>query len=220
MKPNNGGWIACAILLGILAWAPAARGEEKVPKTENGKKAKAVDLSRYKIIKYINPFSPDPPKKEKPPAPKVVKPPPKPPVKVKVEPKNLHFCGVTFDNTLRSNRAMVNVDGKGPRFLKPGDKVGAWEVETVGIDKIKVKGKDGKSRFLNLGERFHDGETVYWETKGGSSRPPSSPPSGASSPSNPPPASPKSGVKLDDAKRREIIERLKARRAAAKKKGK
>jgi hypothetical protein len=220
VKPNRNVWVVATVFLGVLVGVSAARGEEKGPEKGNGKKAKAVDPARYQIIKYINPFSPDPPKKEKPPAPKVEKKPTPPPVKVKVEPKNLHFCGVTFDNTLKSNRAMVNVDGKGARFLKPGDKVGVWELETVSIDKIKVKGKDGKSRFLNLGDRFHDGETVYWETKGGPKSKPSPPPSGVSKPTRSSSGSGSSGVKMDDAKRREIIERLRARRAAAKKKKK
>jgi hypothetical protein len=142
-------------------------------------------------------------------------------VKKKVLPDNLHFAGVTYDNAARAFHAMVEVEGKGPKFMKPGEKVGVWEVTSVSPAGLTVKDKAGKVRTLALGTAFHDGVTVRWEIEGGP--PPSpKPASSASSGSSRKGGSGGSTPKLDDAKRREIIERLKKKRAEAmrKKRGK
>ncbi|MHC4778668.1 MAG: hypothetical protein ACYTFG_08860 [Planctomycetota bacterium] len=191
----------------FLALFPLGAAGEETPKKKNGGKLSAEELKRYEIIKYINPFSPEPPKKPSKPKPKVEKKAPPPPKKVKVLPDNLHFCGVTYDRGGKSYQAMVNVDGKGTKFLTPGGKIGAWEVRKVSVGEMEVRGKDAKSRTLKLGTRFHDGVTVHWRTEGGG-KITTSTTSKPKSPSAPAP-------KIDDAKRREIIERLKARRAAA-----
>ncbi|GEM_PF-2971543 len=207
------GWIAVAAALAVFLPAGAVSAGDG-PKAPAGKKEGAeaeADLSRYEVIKYINPFSPEPPKKPQKPKPKVKPKPKPPPKKVKEAPKNLHFAGVTWDNEKKSFKAMVEVDGKGPVFLAPGGEVGAFKVLRVDMSGMRLKKKGGDLKAVSLGETFHDGETYITRIVGGSesaaekAAPPPSSHSGSSS----------SSSSLSEAKKREIIERLKAKRQAA-----
>jgi len=222
MKGNRA-IFACFAAGAVFLLAGAVLAGDK-PAEPEGKDAKPqADPKLYEVIKYVNPFSPDPPKRPEPPKPTPVKEDPKPVEKVKILPDNLHFAGVTYDNKTRALAAMIEVDGKPTLFLDPAGKVGAWEVVKVDMEGLLLKGKDGKTRTLELGTRFHDGVTVEWRVKGGAPPKKSTSSSGSSAGSGGSSSSKSSGgsvPKLDDARKREIIERLRKRREAAKQKKK
>lgn len=192
----------------IVALAPAGRAQDG--DADAGKKK--GEGSRYEVIKWLNPFSPEPPKKPEPPKPP---PPPEPepePVrKEKVAPDNIHLAGVFVDHVSGNFVALAEVDGSKARFLHPGDKVGAFEVVRVGMDGMRMKMESGDLKAVSVGDRFHDGVTYIERVVGGggssttTTREPSS--SSSSSSSSP--------VDLDEARRRELIEKLRKRRQEA-----
>jgi hypothetical protein len=190
-------WLAASVLAG-----------EAAPAKEKGKPEPARPLTTFDVIKHVDPFSPDPPKEPAPPSPPPG-PPPAPPKKVRVAPDNLHVSGVTWDKVQKALTALVEVEGAGPRFLGTGAKVGHWEVVGVDAAGIEVKAPDGALRKIALGTRFHDGVTFIERLEGGegSAQPPPAAPAAAAE-------APAAGPALDEAKRKEIIERLKAKRAA------
>ncbi|MHC5040268.1 MAG: hypothetical protein ACYTHM_23410 [Planctomycetota bacterium] len=195
-----------------LGWASFALVTVAFGGEPNKGPAKKEDFSRYDLIKYINPFSPDPPKKPEKPKPSAPKEKPKPPKKIRIEPKNLHFAGVTYDNRRKAYAAMVEIEGKGPVFLEPGGKVGVWEVVRVDMGGMEVKGKDGKAVQFPVGEAFHDGKTVIWKTEGEPERTPEP----KAAPEKKEVSKPSSIPKMDADRRREIIEKLRKRREEAK----
>jgi hypothetical protein len=215
MRSSKGLGIAlsAALVLGILC-APGLAGEPEAPAKE--KEKPAADPKPYEVIKYINPFSPEPPKKPAPPKPKVKKEDPKPVEKVKVLPENLHFVGVTWDDKTKSYAAMIEKGESETLFLKSGAKVGAWEVVRVDMKGLAVKGKEAGTREIEVGTRFHDGVTEEWRVKGGSASAPSGTSAREDSGSKSPSSSGSKVPKLTDTRRQKIIEELRKRREAAK----
>lgn len=200
--------LAAVAAIGALAASSSAlAGDAASGAQEKGR----FDPAKYEIIKHIDPFSPLPPKKpEPPPVPKKPEPPPEPPKMVKVKPDNLHLAGATWDNSGGFFVAMIEVDGQGTRFVKVGEKVGALEILEVDLEGAVLKDSEGNSRKVVMGTRFHDGVTIVERLEGGGPAAPGPAPAASAAGSTEGPA-----PTLDEARKREIIERLKAKRAEA-----
>jgi hypothetical protein len=191
--------------LTATAWAEAGKGEPpKAPPTVNGVRP----LSHYDDVVTKNPFSPRMYVRPKP-----VKKPVKKPIvqgkKVLKKVDNLTLTGVVLDHRAGCYVAMLEVKGKKTLYLPPGKGFNKIKITAVRFNAVDITDHKGKKRTILLGKSFHDGVATRTEWVGGPGPASSSSSSStASSPSTPP--AKKSS--LSEAKRREILERLKARR--------
>ncbi len=177
--------------------------------------APALDLSHYDAIRIRNPFSPKPPRKDPPPAPKPETAPAAPSKRV---PKlNCRFAGAMQAAEGRSGRvAVVEREGRPVLTLAVGDAFLGGKVAEVSMDRLVVEVGTEKRAF-SPDERFSDGETVE-EAKAAETPASSGSGSGgtAAAAASGPSILSEDEKKLSEEERRKLImERMKARRTAA-----
>ncbi len=181
----------------------AAEAEAAKPAGANGQK----QIEHYDGIITKNPFSP---KMYLKPAPKEEKPPAKPRTRIIIKVSNLTLTGVVWDRASGKYQAMMDVSGGPGVFLPEGSPFRKIRIESVAMDGVEITDHEGARKKIALGQSFHDGETVREEWTGGEEPQAPDKASSAAAPSDKP-AAPGQPAMSDD-KRKEIEERLRAKR--------
>jgi len=122
---------------------------------------------------------------------------------------NLTLTGVVLDHRVDGYVAMIEVKGKKTLYLPPGKGHNKIKITAVRFNAVDITDHEGKKRTILLGQSFHDGVATRIEWVGG---PPPASSSSSSSPSSASSTPPAKKSSLSETKRREILERLKARR--------